>query len=73
MKKVKVLNKINVGVHPHSIILNDEGSIAFVSNQWSDNISVIDLTTAKVIDTLKTGNGPAGLALSADGQFSVCC
>lgn len=65
----KVLNKINVGVHPHSVLLNKEGTIAYVSNQWSDNVSVIDLITYKVIDTLKTGNGPAGLSLSANGKF----
>ncbi len=67
-KKI-VLNKINVGVHPHSVILNKDGSIAYVSNEWSDNLSVIDLETSKVIDTLHTGNGPSGLALSANGKF----
>ena len=65
----KVLHKIDVGVHPHSVILNGDGKIAYVSNQWSDNVSVIDLASSKVIDTLKTGNGPAGLALSANGKF----
>ena len=68
-KKGKVINKIKVGIHPHSVILNRDGSIAFVSNQWSDNVSVIDLYKSEVIDTLKTGNGPAGLALSSDGHF----
>ena len=64
----KVINKIEVGVQPHSVILSKDGKKAYVSNQWADNISVIDLTSAKVTDTLKTGNGPAGLALSADGK-----
>jgi len=65
----KVLNKIEVGIHPHSVILNADGKIAYVSNEWSDTISVINLATLKVIYTLKTGNGPAGLALSANEQF----
>jgi len=64
-----VLNKINVGVHPHSVLLSKDGTIAYVSNQWSDNISVIDLITSKVVDTIKTGNGPAGLSLSTNGKF----
>jgi YVTN family beta-propeller protein len=64
-----LLNKINVGVHPHSVILNNDGRIAYVSNEWSDNVSVIDLETSKVIDTLNSGNGPSGLALSANGKF----
>ena len=64
-----VLNKINVGVHPHSVLLSKDGTIAYVSNQWSDNISVIDLVTLKVVDTIITGNGPAGLSLSANEKF----
>jgi len=57
-----------VGEQPHSVILSSNGQRAYVSNQWSDNVSVIDLATSKVIDTLKTGNGPAGLSLSHDGK-----
>lgn len=65
----KVLHKIKVGNHPHSVILNHDESKAYVSNQWSDNVSVIDLAEMSVTDTLKTGNGPAGLNLSSDEQF----
>ncbi len=65
----KVLQKIKVGAHPHSVILSDNGKTAYVSNQWSDNVSVIDIKTSKVIDSLNTGNGPAGIALSADGKY----
>jgi len=67
--KKNVLNKIKVGVHPHSVILSNNGKIAYVSNEWSDNVSVIDLVNSKVTAILKTGNGPAGLALSTDGNF----
>ena len=45
------------------------GKTAYVSNEWSDNISVIDLEKLSVTDTLKTGDGPAGLSLSADGRL----
>jgi len=64
----KVLSKISVGNHPHSVILSKDGQKAYVSNQWSDNVSVIDLSAGRVTDTLKTGNGPAGLSLSSDGK-----
>ncbi len=67
-EKQKVLNKIGVGVQPHTVILGKDGQRAYVSNQWSDNVSVIDLASQKVVDTLYTGNGPAGLSLSADGK-----
>ncbi len=66
--KNKVVHKIRVGDHPHSVVLTNDGNKAYVSNQWSDNISVVDLTNLKITDTLNTGGGPAGLALSSDGQ-----
>jgi len=67
--KHKVVRKIKVGEHPHSVVLSSDESKAYVSNQWSDNVSVIDLSKFKVTDTLKTGGGPAGLALSADRKY----
>ena len=69
IKNRKVQHKIDVGDHPHSVILDRNDSKAYVSNQWSDNVSVIDLAEMRVTDTLKTGNGPAGLNLSSDEQF----
>jgi YVTN family beta-propeller protein len=68
-EKRKVVHKIKVGLHPHSVILSRDNTTAWVSNQWSDNVSVIDLAQMEVTDNLKTGNGPAGLALSSDEQF----
>lgn len=65
----KVINKIEVGQHPHSVIIDKAQERIYVSNQWSDTVSVIDLSTSEVIDTLITGNGPSGLAFSADGKF----
>lgn len=65
----KVLTKIPVGVHPHSVVLDKNEKFCYVSNQWSDNISVIHINTLAVVDTLKTGNGPSGLALSANGDY----
>jgi YVTN family beta-propeller protein len=67
--KGKVLNRIGVGMKPHSVIIDNNGKTAYVSNQWSDNVSVIDLTSLTVTDTLSTGDGPAGLSLSNDGKY----
>lgn len=69
LEKNIVINKIKVGVHPHSVILDKASSFAYVSNQWSDNVSVIDLVTSKVVDSLKTGNGPSGLSFSTNEKF----
>ena len=67
-KKRKVTQEIEVGIRPHSVTLSLDGRTAYVSNQWSDNVSVIDITSGLVRDNLKTANGPAGIALSPDGQ-----
>ena len=65
----QVLEKIPVGKHPHSVVLNRAGNTAFVSNQWEDNIYEIDLNSLNVTDTLKTGSGPAGMVLSKNEKF----
>ena len=64
----KVVKSIPVGEHPHSVIVDKACKFAYVSNQWADNVSVINLPLLKVTDTLKTAGGPAGMALSADGR-----
>ncbi len=70
-KSGKLLNRINVGKMPHSVIVDQNQNRAYVSNQWEDNVSVVDLDAMKVVDTLRTGNGPAGIALSKDGKYLV--
>ena len=55
-EKGKVLKRFAVGNHPHSVVIDKAGKTAYVSNQWSDDVSVIDLLQLhKVTDTLKTG------------------
>ncbi|MEN8118257.1 MAG: beta-propeller fold lactonase family protein, partial [Bacteroidota bacterium] len=64
-----VINKIDVGNKPHSVVLNKQGNTAWVSNQWEDNIYKINLETATITDTLNTGNGPAEIKLTKDEKF----
>lgn len=64
----KVLNRIGVGLHPHSVVADQNDKLAYVTNQWADQVYVIDLATASITDTLETGNGPAGLKVSPDGR-----
>lgn len=65
----KITSKIKVGNHPHSVVADRESKYCYVSNQWSDDITVVDIASLKPVKTLNTGNGPAGLALSKDGKF----
>jgi YVTN family beta-propeller protein len=64
----KVKANIPVGRWPHSIAIDSENR-AYVSNHWSQNISVIDLQTEMVIDTYETGAGPSDLVIDNEGEL----
>src|SRR5580700_10140845 len=42
---------------------------AYVSNEKGNTISVIDTATRKVIDTIKVGQRPRGIALTKDQKY----
>lgn len=65
----KVTGKLKVGNHPHSAVIDKAGEFCYVSNQWADNVSVVELSSLRITDTINTGNGPAGIALTDDGRF----
>ena len=43
---------------------------AFVTNQLSDDLTVIDLATSKAVATIAIGGKPAGVAVTSDGRFA---
>jgi YVTN family beta-propeller protein len=51
--------------------LLDGGPYAFVSNEASDNVSVIDTGTDSVVATLDAGQRPRGIKLTPDGKTLV--
>ena len=46
---------------------------AYVSNEKDDSISVIDLASQTVTETLKVGMRPRGLLLSSDNKLLYIC
>src|SRR5439155_22807077 len=42
--------------------------VAYVSNEGSSSVSVIDTATDKVVSTMKIGQKPRGIAISPDGK-----
>ncbi len=44
------------------------GPMAYVTNEKSDDVSVIDAATNKVVRTIKVGKRPRGVAISPDGR-----
>jgi YVTN family beta-propeller protein len=47
----------------------DAGTTAFVSNRSENTLSIIDISGGTLLQTVTTGRGPQGLALSPDGQY----
>jgi YVTN family beta-propeller protein len=68
----RVVEKIPVGMRPHTVLLDHGDNFAYVSNQWADNIFRIDLGSMQVADTLSGGSGPADLEISPDGKYLWC-
>lgn len=61
---------------PFQIVINSEGTFAYVTNFGSNDfapvgttVSVVNLKTNSITATIPVGTQPAGLALSSDGHF----
>jgi len=73
----KEIGQIPVGLHPSGMVVNDARSRLFVANANSDNVSVIDTATDRVVEVISVlpeqsrlfGSAPNALALSADEKI----
>lgn len=71
----KQVKTIEVGLHPCGLALSRGGRFAYVANAASDSVSVIDVRTDEVVETISCrpqtrlpfGSGCNALALSPDG------
>jgi YVTN family beta-propeller protein len=71
----RVRGEILVGLHPSSITATPDGRYVTVANANSDTVSVIDVASAKVVETISTrpqrdlpfGSSPNAHVFSADG------
>ena len=43
---------------------------AFVTNQLSENLTVVDLTSLQPVATIAIGGKPAGITITPDGRFA---
>ena len=58
---------VAVGSIPSDIVFSSDGSRAYVSNQFSQNVGIIDVATNTQIDVIPTIGDPFALAISPDG------
>jgi YVTN family beta-propeller protein len=54
----------NVGARPWGIGITGDGSMLYTANGPSNDVSVIDVKTMKVVERIKAGNSPWGIAIS---------
>jgi YVTN family beta-propeller protein len=57
-----------VGTNPSRVAVSPDGSKVYVTNKGSNNVSVIDASTNKVIATVNVGINPYGIAVTPDGK-----
>jgi YVTN family beta-propeller protein len=55
-------------VNPNGIAISRDGTRVFVSNFWSNSVSVVDTGSRSVIATIPTLSNPTSLAVSPDGS-----
>ena len=56
---------------PVSLCLFDGGKKLLTANQTSGSVSLVDVTSRKVLHEISTGNKPAGVSVSPDGKTAV--
>lgn len=66
-------NIIITGVYPTSIAFNPSGSLAYVTNFDSGSVSVINVSTSTVVNTITTGTNaePYGIAIIPSGLSAL--
>jgi YVTN family beta-propeller protein len=62
-----VTGAINVGVAPTGVTINPAGTEAYVTNQLSSNLGVIDVATSTQVATIPLGWDPFVVAFSGNG------
>lgn len=62
--------KIPVGISPYCAVFSDDGRL-FITNQHSDSVSVIDVASAQLSQTLMVGAFPEGIDIFHNQLFVV--
>ena len=61
------LAEIQVGVEPQAVAISNDNKLAFVTNQGSNSVSILDLTSNTQVAQVKVGVEPYGIAPTPDG------
>lgn len=64
LKRMSVLEEIEVGERPNGIWANTQGTRIFVANEGSNDVRIIDTGTSQVIGTVPVGRKPIRVVVS---------
>jgi YVTN family beta-propeller protein len=56
------IGEVATGAGAHAIAFSGDGTMAYVSNQMADSVSVIDVVSLTIVTTIAVGSMPNGLA-----------
>jgi YVTN family beta-propeller protein len=68
-----VIATIPVGVNPDGVAITPDGGRAYVANNGSNTLSIIDTATNRVVATVpvgETGIGLTEVAITPDGSYA---
>jgi YVTN family beta-propeller protein len=60
--------QLTTNSRPMCVVMARDGKHLYASTGWGASICVVDVTTGKVVDTIKVGPRPWGFDLSPDGK-----
>ena len=75
VKKLAVVGKVKVGVGPVQVAATPDNTRVVVANQGTEQqpsttVSVVDVQTFSVIDTVETGKGAHGVVIDPSGAYA---
>jgi YVTN family beta-propeller protein len=65
-----VTSTIDVGSAPSGVAVNPAGTLAYVANDGSGTVSVVDTSTNTVTSTINVGSDPDGVAVNPTGTYT---
>ena len=63
LQQFKLVKSIKVGAAPHGIVIDKNGTFAYVTNLSSEDVSVLDLHQDKEVARIQVGHEPNGISL----------
>ena len=71
IQKKKITDTILVGDHPNDLCLSGDGHILFVANANDNSVSVVDLKTRRVLETLDAALYPGSAVGSTSNAVAL--